>query len=848
MAQRLLLATAAAATAAAAASSPPAADPGRPTLDVAALPAYFRDTDMLWGWNSSAAPGPLDPLTPLLWYSGAYLGNGVVGAMVTAVVDPATNATTGLRADVGRTDLWNCQQRMPVGYLTIAPPAGAAVARVDMRLDVFRATLTAAFTLEGGGPPATVRLSFNADGEGVSATPGLLVAVTPAAGGGDGGRVTFAWTDDTAGPCPPTSVTRGAAGGDPWGAPTNWTTQATPSGTFTVAHTQYADASVGGALTLLLGVANTQRSPLNATGSQGAAVAAVAAGVAASAAALEAASRAWWAGWWCNTSFFSFDDGSGSPAPLGPGVTRLEQFAHLAGYRYASAARGSMSDLMGPWGPAHATTCIGPWCQFTWDMNQQVMLYLPGPSNRGVELVGGPVGRMADTWVAGGAPAWAAAYGSNPPNGSPANVLWWLAQLHAYALRYGDDARLVRTVLPGLRAQLTAPPAATGLVNGSDGLLHVRGCASPEYPGMAPNATDCAYHLAIYRWAAATAGAIAGALLPSDPARPVYADIAARLAPLPVDPATGSVMVAAGVPFAIPHRHYSHLLWLYDLGGPAAAGGAGVGPATAASSLDVWWNLTCAGPQAHGPDWGGDGECRGFTQAAMSAMSAALGRPAAAVGNLTAFVRLVGLPNAMYGEEVFAGHPDEFSPVSESGYSAAASVYGLLMASAPADAGGGAPSDGVAGAAAPLVALWPAGDAFANATLFRGRAVGAVLVSAVRTRGSTAWVALEGVTLADGSGGGAAVPPVTVEVPDWGAAGVSALTVVSGTPGVTAAAVAGRPGAFNVTGLVRGGPAAALLPAGAPVPPAFVVGVAQGRNATEANAWGGRFVFRGEFV
>ena len=168
----------------------------------------------------------------------------------------------------------------------------------------------------------------------------------------------------------------------------------------------------------------------------------------------------------------------------------------------------------------------------------------------------------------------------------------------------------------------------------------------------------------IYRWAAQTALALARLVDPSDPALPLYADIVARLAPYPVDAATGSWEVAAGVPFAQPHRHYSHLLAAYDL---RTAGDAG----TMAASLDVWWNITCAGPQAHGPDWAGDDECRGFTQvrasqwwggrwapllhvrstmalqAAMSALSSELNRSDAALGNLTAYLRLVALPNAM---------------------------------------------------------------------------------------------------------------------------------------------------------------------------------------------------------
>jgi hypothetical protein len=262
--------------------------------------------------------------------------------------------------------------------------------------------------------------------------------------------------------------------------------------------------------------------------------------------------------------------------------------------------------------------------------DQQVMMYLPTPSNRGA-LLARPAVDMLPAALNG---TWSALYGSNAPSGTT-NLLWWLAAVARYCAFHGDDARALTQLLPALRALL----GSSGLKNGtSDGLLHVLHCVSPEYP-MKP-ATDCSYDLAIFRWAAETALALASAGNPSDPALPLYADIAARLAPLPVDSATGSYEVAAGLPFEVPHRHYSHLLGVYDLG-------LNEPPATMAASLDVWWNITCAGPQAHGPDYQGDDECRGFTQAAMAAMSNRLHRTEGALGNLTAYLRLVGLPNGV---------------------------------------------------------------------------------------------------------------------------------------------------------------------------------------------------------
>lgn len=461
----------------------------------------------------------------------------------------------------------------------------------------------------------------------------------------------------------------------------------------------------------------------------------------------------------------------------------------------------------------------------TFQMNQQVMLYLPSPSNRGA-LLARPALNMFDSYLNS---TWTQIYGSNPPSG-PGNILWWLANMHRYCLFYGDDERLVNTLLPGLRGQMQH----STLHNGTDGLLHVYGCISPEYPMK--DGTDCTYVLANYDWAAHTALAIAEALVPTDPAIPLYRDIIKRLAPFPVDPATNAWEVAAGVPFAVPHRHYSHLLQIYDLR-------TANDTARMTVSLDQWWNITCSGPQAHGPDYQGDDECRGFTQAGMAAMSVRLNWTMAALGNLTSYLKLTGLPNGMYGEEIYAGRPDLFAPVSESAYSAAASVYELLLSSSPWPP---RPQAGMANREPmPPQSIWLWGHSlpFANATVFRLRARGVFLVSAVRENGRTQWVSVEAPVLANGSGSGVRVS-FTLYNEDW--ASVQALQAVSGQSGNITVQHQG-PGLFLVQGLTRPN-AVALLPVGQPMPAGgFVVGAAGGRNASEFNTWGSRFVYHGEF-
>ncbi len=198
----------------------------------------------------------------------------------------------------------------------------------------------------------------------------------------------------------------------------------------------------------------------------------------------------------------------------------------------------------------------------------------------------------------------------------------------------------------------------------------------------------------------------------------------------------------------------------------------------------------------------------------------------------------------MYGEEVYAGQPQEFSPVSESAYSAAASVYGMLLSSTPWQP---APQSGVLGPAAPpttfTLRLWP-GAPFSNATFFRLRADGALLVSATRANGQTLFVSVEADLFADASGAGLPVN-FTIFCPDWADGSVDALSVVAGGVGaVTTSPVPGIAGQFFVTGLTRG-LAASFYPT-SEAQPAFTIDAAEGRNASEFNAWGSRFVYKGE--
>lgn len=185
---------------------------------------------------------------------------------------------------------------------------------------------------------------------------------------------------------------------------------------------------------------------------------------------------------------------------------------------------------------------------------------------------------------------------------------------------------------------------------------------------------------------------------------------------------------------------------------------------------------------------------------------------------------------------MYGGQPGLYAPVAESAYSAAASTYRLL-----ADGGPWPPRPQAAfndTAAAHRLVLWPAAP-WADASLFRARLPGALLLSGVRAGGATLWASVEADAGDDGASAGQAAT-FTLAVADWAA--VPVLAVASAGPGVAATPVAGAPGTFLVTGLVRGA-AVGLYPATASPPPSFGVPLAAGRNASELNYFGSRWVY-----
>jgi hypothetical protein len=203
-------------------------------------------------------------------------------------------------------------------------------------------------------------------------------------------------------------------------------------------------------------------------------------------------------------------------------------------------------------------------------------------------------------------------------------------------------------------------PSNTSLgARGADGYFHIEGCGSPEYKCFAPFdqeparhphckiSQDCTYTLSQLRWGLTTALQLVSKHGGSASAADVawWQQLQAQLVPYAIDPQTG-YKLSTNCSFHCPHRHFSHLLQIYDLETDAVGQNATL-DALIYRSLDNFYAVTC-----NASNWFNE-ECRGFTQCGLTSMNAVSGRRDAAAGNLTNLVDSVITPNGMYGEVIF---------------------------------------------------------------------------------------------------------------------------------------------------------------------------------------------------
>ena len=367
--------------------------------------------------------------------------------------------------------------------------------------------------------------------------------------------------------------------------------------------------------------------------------------------------RVWWLSYW-NSSFVTIPD------PL------VEENYYTQLYRFASSDRVTLHGLDGDFGP---TKNPNVWPDDVWDMNEEVMYWITEGSNK-PDLV---LPLLKFFLQESQAKRW------------PGNI-WMAHKMNKHISGYGgelssqlgvSELHLQKVLFEELQTLLQSEIGLnktqhdTGkLLVDDKGTYHVTQCKSPEYRCYPPFEslaceikTDCNFELSQLRWALRRVCELSMELEIPLEAESYWKNLLkSKLVGYPIDPVRG-YKLSAECSFLCPHRHFSHLLMMYDLELPD------VNSHVAKMSLDNWYSITCNSSNVFNE------ECRGFTQCGMAMMSADLGRKNASVGNVTNLIINNLSPNGMYGESNRGYNPNEFSSVAESGYCTAAVVNTIMF-------------------------------------------------------------------------------------------------------------------------------------------------------------------------
>jgi alpha-L-fucosidase 2 len=387
---------------------------------------------------------------------------------------------------------------------------------------------------------------------------------------------------------------------------------------------------------------------------------------------------------------------------------RLESFYWIQMYKLAAATRADRPaiDTLGPW--YHRT----PWPRIWWNLNIQLTYWPVYTANR-LALGESMLAVIDDNkeTLRKNVPealrpaAYAVGRSSGPDGHSPvggpgsgpgemSNLVW---ALHNYWLHYRhtmDEALLRERLFPLLRGSVSY--LLGRLEPGKDGRLHLPEAISPEYPKTAP---DTNYDLSLLRWGCETLLALDRRLGAKDPLAGKWRDTLAQLTPYPVGP-TG-YLIGRDQPLAVSHRHFSHLLMVYPL--------KLVTPEKPEDRALIERSL------AH---WiGFEGALQGYSFVGASAISSLLGKGDDAARYLDQLIGRFVKPNTMYLE---AG------PVIETPLAAAQAVHEMLLQNHR-----------------DVIRVFPAVPAGWKDVVFQDlRAEGAFLVTAARRGGQTKLVRL----------------------------------------------------------------------------------------------------------
>ncbi len=517
-------------------------------------PTYLAQHDLLWD------------RIPADYFEGAFVGNGLLGAIL--FKDDAEPNT--LRFEIGRTDVYDHRtkassayetSRLPIGQLLLTPVG--AITKATVRCDIWNAEIRGELTTALGtisfrcfvpSDDELIVVTINTTGKekatNVRFRPQLAQSARYIAKRAMGLELNVPYEQN-----PPFRVekmadvevvTQPLLMGDDYA--TAWSDNANPDGSRTV----------------LLTVANrwgTYRK--SASGSAIDAVATIKAGQKKAVSELEKTHRQWWHAYY-PASFATFPN------------ARLESFYWIQLYKLGSATHPNrpVVDLLGPWFKPTS------WPLLWMNLNVQLTYFTFGITNH-LDLESNLyqlLERHKDQLIANVPPEFQADcagirnpvgyddlyaplfLSDNKDNDKELNiiVLPWLMQMYyLHNRRSMDDQQLRESVYPLMRRAFSVYNRILYL--GDDGKYHIPYTYSDEYG----NAKETSLNIALARWGFKTLIATAERLKINDPLLPRWRDILANMQDYNIN--ENGIMIGKDVPFAKPHRHYSHLFAIFPL-------------------------------------------------------------------------------------------------------------------------------------------------------------------------------------------------------------------------------------------------------------------------------------------
>ncbi len=256
---------------------------------------------------------------------------------------------------------------------------------------------------------------------------------------------------------------------------------------------------------------------------------------------------------------------------------KLESFYWIQLYKLASATRmdGALIDNQGPW--LQETRWPGAW----WNLNVQLTYWLCNASNH-TELNHSLINTLGNNLPAlihnvpeayrhnsagvGRSTGQIPSHNIGEPGESNSvlmeigNLPWACHNLWLHYRHTMDQDMLREKLFPILKRAINY--YIHFIEKDEDGIYHLPPTNSPEYP-YDQNAWDGNFDLSLLKWGSQTLIEICEILDLDDPLLPVWKDIDKNLVEFPRDE-TG-YLIRSNTPYALSHRHYSHLLMIYPL-------------------------------------------------------------------------------------------------------------------------------------------------------------------------------------------------------------------------------------------------------------------------------------------